>query len=184
MKIRFEGAASVSTLATDVAKLAAEARPTMARVLNTAGGEIRKATVRAEAKQTGLAPSIINRAQRARQASAGSLSFEIMSEGGDVRDKFFRPKEVAGGVEVQPWGVATMVKGGFVMGGAVGRRVPLRLGGNVMMRSGAARGPIKVQHSGLFIPIEMGRGATVDAFESGAAGVGSAVLGALVRLLP
>ena len=184
MKITFQGAAGVQTLANDVAKLAAEARPTMARVLNVAGAEIRKATVRAEAAQTNLKPSIINRAQKEHRAGAGSLVYEIASAGGNVRDKFFKPKEVAGGVNVEPWGVSTMVQGGFTMGGAVSRRVPLKLGGNVMVRTGTGRGPIKVVHSGLFVPVEMGRGATVEAFEQGTEGVGAAVLGALVQLLP
>ena len=184
MKITFQGASGVQTLATDVARLATDSRSTMARVLNVAGSEIRKATVRAESAQTGLKPSIINRAQRERQSSAGSLVYEIDAEGGNVRDKFFGPQEVSGGVVVKPWGVSTMVQGGFTRGGRPANRVALKLGGNVMVRTGTGRGPIKVVHSGLFIPVEMGKGATVEAFEHGTEGVGSAVLAALVKLLP
>lgn len=145
-----------------------------AAALNTAGPMIRKATVAAETAQTGLKKGTINRAQHEKKATVGDLSYSITAGGGDVRAKFFKPRETAKGVVAKPWNKATLFSGAFSRGGRFPERKALSFSG-VFKRVGAGRLPIKSVHSGLFIPTELVTGQTAAAFDAGAAQAGKVI---------
>jgi hypothetical protein len=80
----------------------------LAGLLNSAGEAIHAATVQAEARQTNLPVSTMERAQKATPAAPGRLKFTIASEGGNVRLKYFGAKEggnALGPLDVLPAGV-------------------------------------------------------------------------------
>ncbi len=149
------------------------ARATIAEALNEGGRGVRAQTVVAETAQTGLAGGTIDRAQHEIDASAATLTFTIRSQGGNVRLKFFHPKEGGGGVTASPWNSSHFYARDFLTSGRPGNRRPSpKLHGNVMKPLGRKwGGPIKVDRSGLYIPREMTTGSTASAFEAGAHGV-------------
>ena len=161
-------------------------RGVLAQALNEGGQAVRTATVAAETAQTGLPGGTLERAQQTIEANAGSLSYTIWSEGGNVRLKYFGAKEGGGGVTAHPWNRSTYYDRAFITSGPRGRRAPSpKLGGQVY-RSSSRRwgGPISLVRSGLFIPTEMTKGQTAAAFDRGAASVlattGVARLGAML----
>ena len=79
-----------------------EGKNVLAQALNEGGQAVRSATVAAETAQTGLPGDTLERAQQTIEASGGSLSFTIWSEGGDVRLKYFGAKEAGDGVSAHP----------------------------------------------------------------------------------
>lgn len=138
----------------------------IARAINRGGQMARTGMVKALVAQTGLKYGTLHRAlKKGKGASAGSMEFVIRSSGGDVRVKFFRPREKGSGVTAHPWNTATHYPGGFMKGGRKGARVPLRIKG-VFKRRGASRLPIMTLKSGLYIPKEMITGASAAAFYS------------------
>ena len=148
-------------------------RGVLAQALNEGGQAVRSATVAAETAQTGLPGDTLERAQQTIEANAGSLSYTIWSEGGNVRLKYFGAKEGGGGVTAHPWNRSTYYDRAFITSGPRGRRAPSpKLGGQVY-RSASRRwgGPISLVRSGLFIPTEMTKGQTAAAFDKGAASV-------------
>lgn len=154
--------------AKQIERLSQEAPRELAATLNQVGAGIRRDTIRAEAKQTGLSARVIARAQREVRATASRLEFRIEAAGGNVGLKFFHPTEGRAGVTARPWGVAKMYQGSFIRGGRFPNRVVLSLGGRVFQRVGTDRSPIAKVGSGLFIPAEMTTGNTLRAFEQGA----------------
>ena len=181
---------ALSRYAARLASLAGgEGRGVMAQALNEGGRAVRQATVAAETAQTGLPGDTLERAQRELPADAGSLSYTIWSEGGNVRLKYFDAMEGGGGVTAHPWNRSTYYDRAFINSGPPGRRVPSpKLGGHVYRSVGGSRrwgGPISVMRSGLFIPVEMTRGQTAAAFDKGAASVlATTVVARLGAMLP
>ena len=172
-------ASGLTNLRTRVAGIADHGPALMARALNEAGGAIRQATVAAETAQTGLKQGTIDRAQKTDGAYAERLTFSIRSKGGNVRLKYFGAKEGGGGVTASPWRKKRFYRGAFITSGPRGRRAPSpKLNGHVFrnVEGGAWGGKIETVRSGLFIPTEMTKGATLRAFRKGASGVGVAVL--------
>ena len=166
-----------------------EGRGVLAQALNEGGRAVRQATVAAETAQTGLPGETLERAQRELPADAGSLSYTIWSEGGNIRLKYFGAKEGGGGVTAHPWNRSTFYERAFITSGPRGRRAPSpKLGGHVYRSVGGSRrwgGPISVVRSGLFIPTEMTRGQTAAAFDKGAASVlATTVVARLGAMLP
>jgi len=166
-----------------------EGRGVLAQALNEGGRAVRQATVAAETAQTGLPGDTLERAQRELPADAGSLSYTIWSEGGNVRLKYFGAREGGGGVTAHPWNRSTYYDRAFITSGPRGRRAPSpKLGGHVYRSVGGSRrwgGPITVVRSGLFIPVEMTKGQTAAAFDKGAASVlATTVVARLGALLP
>lgn len=159
--------ASLSAHAARLEQLAAgQGRAFLASALNQAGRAIRDKSVPAEAEQTGLKRDTIDRAQKTIEASASSLAFTITARGGDVRARFFAPRETGGGVIAHPWSRSTHYVRAFTMGGRPGARVPLRFGGEVKMRAGSKRLPLRTVRTGLYIPDEMLRGRTAATLNS------------------
>lgn len=153
------------------------------QALYEGGHAVRAMTVAAETAQTGLQQDTLERAQH---EQLGSLSYTIMSEGGNVRLKYFGAKESGGGVTAHPWNTGHYYSGAFINSGWGGNRAPSpKLGGQVYQRAGRSRLPIAQKRSGLFIPTEMVRGQTAGAFNRGAATVlATTVLSRLGSLLP
>jgi hypothetical protein len=179
-------ARAIERLATKIAGFEREGPMMMAAALNSAGAELRLATVAAETKQTGLAGDVIDRAQTTIDASQGRLAFTILVRGGSVRLKYFGAKEAGGGVSARPWNRPSYYPGAFITSGRPGNRRPSpRLGGQVYtnVSGGKWRGHIKQVRPGLFIPTELTSGATAKSFEVGARGALEAISTRLAALL-
>lgn len=135
--------------------------------LNAVGLKARTQMRRALVTQTGLKYGVITRAIRSESATAGRLQFKIVSKGGDVRVKFFNPRETPRGTVAKPWNKTTTYPRSFMKGGLFPNRVPLRMGTSGVYNRvpGAKRLPIQSTRSGLFIPEEMVDGASRAAFD-------------------
>lgn len=137
----------------------------MARGINATGLKARTEMRRALVAQTGLKYGVFVRALKSKAATPGNLRFEIKSRGGNVRLKFFRPRETRAGVVAVPWNRTTLFPGAFMKGGHFPKRVKLNMGGEVFQRKESGRLPIEGGRSGLEIPEEMVRGLSRAAFE-------------------
>lgn len=168
----------------NVARLGDEGPSIMAAMLNEGGAALREKTVAAETKQTNLSHGVNERAQVPTEASPGRLSFVTTVHGGNVRLKFFGAKESGSGVTANPWGRSTFYPGAFINSGFHGKRAPApKLGGQTYRRVGKSRLPIEQERSGLFMPDELLKGATVQAFESGAPLILDGVLTKLAAMI-
>lgn len=135
-----------------------------AGALNAVGDRAHAHVKQALPPQTGLTKRTINRAIKKRRASVGSLTYEINSQGGNIRLKYFKARETRAGVSAAPWNQRQVFPGTFTRGGRFPARVALKMGGQVFARTGGSRLPIAVQRSGLFIPDEMISKAAYGAF--------------------
>lgn len=168
-----------------LAALGSQAEVVLSRALNHEGDKARTQVVRALTAQTGLLRKTIVKAVRRITAwPTRGLFYGIESKGGDIRLKFFMPRETSAGVSAAPWGGRRVFAGTFMKGGRFPNRVPLRMGGNVFKRAGSLRLPIEVQRSGLYIPDEMIKGASASAFETSFGGLVARVEHEIGRLLP
>ncbi len=178
---------ALSDYAKRLADFAGRGPVVLSQALNAEGLVARQATVKAETGQTGLSGATIDRAQQTIEATPGRLEFWIVSRGGNVRLKFFHPSEGGGGVTATPWNRRTFYRGAFMKSGAQGhRKLSDRLGGQVFenISGGKWGGKIRVMRSGLFIPTEMTKGATVAAFDSAALVIAPRIVSRLGSLLP
>lgn len=139
----------------------------MAAALNSSGRKIATQMRRALVAQTGLKYGVMVRALRTKSASAGRPEFRINSRGGNVRLKFFSPRETKAGVVASPRNQRQLYAGAFMKGGRFPNRVPLNRGKAVFVRIGRSRLPIETERADLYIPDEMIRGASKAAFEQG-----------------
>lgn len=138
------------------------------RGLNRAGDKARTQMKRTLVKQTGLKAGVIARALKTRRANFGSLSYEIVSRGGDISLKHFGPRETRKGVSAAPRGQRAVFNATFLKGGQFPNRKTLKMGGHVFARAGSKRSPIEKRKSGVFIPVEMVTGSTAAAFYAAA----------------
>lgn len=145
----------------------AEASPAaVRRAVNHTGDKARTQMRRALVDQTGLKRKVIVKALKTRKISAKTGgSYTILSRGGDVRLKFFGARETQAGVSAAPWNKRQLFARTFIKGGKFPGRVKLNMGGNVFVRVGSDRFPLKTVHSGLFIPKEMVTGHSAEAFD-------------------
>jgi hypothetical protein len=145
------------------AKAGKKSPTALMRALNRAGQKAKTKMKRALVPQTGLKSGTINRALKSKNAFSGG-NFVIHSEGGNIRVRFFKPKESGSGVIAHPWNRATFYQGAFTKAGGRrkrgsggkytgGRKVVF--GGEVKQRVGKSRLPLKTLKSGVFIPTEM-----------------------------
>lgn len=135
----------------------------MVRAVNHTGAKALTQMRRVLVPQTGLKYRTLKRAVTAKKAFNGG-DFVIKSRGGDVRLKFFKPRETRKGVAASPWNRRKVYPGTFTKGGRFPKRVALSMGGTVLRRTGKSRGPLKVVRSGLYIPTEMVTGNSEAAF--------------------
>lgn len=154
------------------------------RAVNHTGDKARTQVIRVLSKQTGLNYGVIKRAVktiRAYGASAssfvegrGSLTYTMWSSGGDISLKYFKARETRGGVTAAPFGKRQLFAGSFMKGGHFPNRVNVRkLNGHVYEpaspgRTGKSTWGRKVnfKDSGVIIPAEMIKGASLEAFQS------------------
>lgn len=133
----------------------------MGRAVNKAGDKARTDMRRALVNQTGLKYGTFVRALRSTRGGPSSGRYEIKSKGGNVRLRFFRPRETRGGVVAYPWNKQKLYPRAFTKGG---RRPRKALNRGVLQRTGAGRLPVQQARSGLFIPTEMVTGGSEAAF--------------------
>lgn len=145
------------------------------RAVNHTGDKARTKVIRALAEQTGLKYGVIKSAVRTGKAwgasassftqGRGSLSYTLSSKGGDISLKHFKARETRAGVTAAPFRKRESRSGTFIKGGRFPNRVAVSgLNGHVYKRSGAGRGPLEFQNSGVIIPVEMLKGASAKAF--------------------
>lgn len=135
------------------------------RAINHTGMKARTKMKSALVVQTGLKARTMEKALRVTRASIGNGgTFTIKAKGGDTRLHKFAAKETRAGVSAAPWRSRRIYAGTFIKGGHFPNRVDLKKGGVVFQRTGKARYPIRVVHSGLFLPDEMVSGQSAEAF--------------------
>lgn len=156
---------SLSNLSKRLRNAADKNPDALRRAVNHTGDKARTAVRRVLVIQTGLKPKTINKAVQSTRASAkGNPSYVIKSRGGNIRLKYFAPRETRLGVTAAPWGKRKLYATTFMKGGQFPNRVALKLNGAVVMRAGRQRKPLVTPKSGLFIPKEMVTGASAQAF--------------------
>jgi hypothetical protein len=179
---------TLSRYAARIARLAdGQALAVISVGLSVGGEELRKSLVSTEAKQINLSTDTLNRALQSDMPT--DTTFVIRARGGNIRLKYFSPVEGGGGVSASPRGKRTHYPGAFITSGRPGaRRAVAKLNGQVYERIDKSRrawgGKIRQVRSGAYIPDEMVKGATLAAFDRGAAKIGGQVLTRLAAALP
>lgn len=149
------------------------------RAVNHTGDKARTKVIRTLAKQTGLNYRVVTKAVRRGRAwgagaddasfvdGRGSLTYMLSSKGGDISLKYFKARETRAGVTAAPFGERKLFAGTFIKGGRFPNRTSASgLNGHVYKRTGAGRGPLEFQDSGVTIPAEMLKGTSAEAFTS------------------
>lgn len=170
-----------------------KARRAFVRAINRTGQTVGNEAGRTLSDQTGLPRRTGIKAVRreVERATPATLSYVIHGQGGDISLKYFRPRETRKGVTANPWNTRTLYPSTFLKAGWWPKRVVKpNWNGQVFKRVGDGHsymftknhpfvksGLVKrervgtafqKQKSGLFIPIEMVRGATAAAWQQGA----------------
>lgn len=143
-----------------------EAAQAQNRAINRAGDMTRTAMRKALVKQTGLKARTINAALRTKRSSWETLVYTITVRGGDIRLKYFSPRETKAGVSANPFGTRNRFAGTFMKGGRFPDRKELNFGGQVLRRIGKGRLPIEVVRSGVVLPEQVVKGETIAAFNT------------------
>ena len=143
------------------------AGPAINRAVNRTGEMARTQMVKVLVPQTGLKYRAVRSALKLTKAGSSSGSAVIKSRGGDIRLKFFGPRETRKGTSAAPRSRRQVFAGTFMKGGLFPDRKTIRFGkGQVFKRVGSSRLPIVHARSGVFIPEEMIRDASATAFYS------------------
>lgn len=172
--------------ATHILGSEAKARRAFTRAINHTGRIVGNEAGRALSDQTGLPKRTGIKAVRreVERATPATLSYVIHGQGGNISLKYFKPRETRAGVSAAPWNKRYVYASTFMKAGWWPKRVVKpKWNGQVFKRAnsdgysydglrsqGAKRVGTKFtkQKSGLFIPIEMVRGATAAAWQQGA----------------
>jgi hypothetical protein len=156
----------VGRIANIIGAAGAKAPVGIARALNHTVLKARTQMIRALVPQTGLTYRTIRAALKVERASPGKLEASISSRGGNIRLKFFQPRETRSGVSAAPRGQRQVFSRTFMKGGQFPNRVALKSGKQVFVRKGKGRLPLTVVRSGVIIPQEMVDDASEAAFMS------------------
>ncbi len=157
------------------------------RIVNQVGDRTKTQVTRTLTKQTGLPrKTIVKAIGKPSRAHAGSMSYTMETEGGDIRLTYLAPRETRKGVSAQPWGRRQVFGSTFMKAGRFPSRVIApRLNGHVWRRLDTAGRKITQARSGVIIPKEMTSGATAAAFEAIAAPLlKQRVEAAIAKLMP
>lgn len=150
----------------EIVQLAAQFPKVIPQEINKVGDRVRTQVVRTLTKQTGLPKKTIQKAVVTYGASPGKYLYTMKSAGGDIRLRFFKPRETRKGVVARPFGKHTLFAGTFMKGGKFPRRVEVaELSPDVWRRLNKSGTRITQQRSGVRIPVEMITGATGEAFD-------------------
>jgi hypothetical protein len=141
-----------------------KARGIYARAINDTGAKSATATGRALATQSGVKARVGAKAVKKRdRASAGNLEFKIHVKGGDIRMKYFSPRETRKGVSAAPRNQRQIFGGAFMRAGWWPKRVVKgNWNGQVFRRAGEK---FQVVKSGVFLPEEAVIGNTAATFD-------------------
>ncbi|GJE27960.1 phage tail protein [Methylobacterium organophilum] len=167
-------ASAIQRLGNQIGAAGKKAPLALARAINHTGAKARTRMIRALVPQTGLKRKVIVKALRESKASEGALTYAIRSHGGDIRLKHFGARETAKGVSAAPWSKREVYAGTFMKAGWWPHRVVKpNWNGQVFERlnskTSTGMDRFHVVRSGLFIPEEMVKGASAEAFYSMAA---------------
>lgn len=150
-----------------------KAEQALKRALRHTGGKAKTAVTRALVGQTGLKTGTIKRAVKSVDGDAGTMSYVLRTEGGNVRLKFFGPRETASGVSAAPWNSRRVYPGTFMKAGW-GNRWPERFdkpqwNKQVFERAGGktkfGKAKFRNVRSDLYIPDELLTGDSAAAFD-------------------
>lgn len=144
-----------------VAKAGQNAPKALKRALAHTGRKAKTAMGRALVGQTGLKYKTTNKSLK---PVVGNDSYELRIAGGNIRLKFFKPRETRKGVSAAPWNQRRVYAKTFMKGGRFPNRKKLNMNGAVVQRAGGGRGPLKTVKSGLYLPTEATSGASAAAF--------------------
>lgn len=138
----------------------------MPRIVNQVGNRSKTIVIRNLTRQTGLPrKTIVKAVGIPSPARPGKLSYEMVTQGGNIRLKYLAPKETRKGVTAMPWGKRQLYGGTFMKAGKFPNRVEsAKLGGHVWRRLDKSGRRITQARSGMTIPTEMTKGATAAAF--------------------
>jgi hypothetical protein len=156
-----------SQLANAFAAAGAQSVVARRRAVNHVGMKAKTQMIRALVRQTGLERGIIVRAMRVASAASSSASYVMTTRGGNIRLKYFSPKETRAGVTANPHGKRQLYPGTFMKGGRFPNRKSFTKtlkAGNVYERHGKKRFPVGQATSGVYIPVEMLQGDSMTAF--------------------
>lgn len=147
-----------------------EARKALQRGLAHTGNKAKTQVIRELTRQTGLRRAVIVRAVKFSKPSYDDLTYELSSRGGNISLKYFRPRETAKGVSAQPLGQRRVFPGTFTKAGWwPDRTAKPSWNGQVFRRTGGTTqtgmDEFEKVKSDVFIPDQMLKGATVDAWE-------------------
>ncbi|WFS02786.1 hypothetical protein [Rhizobium tumorigenes] len=134
------------------------------RAINDTGKVAATATGRALAKQTGLSGRTGAKAVKKQdRASASNLTFAINLTGGQIRVKYFKPRETASGVSAAPRNNRQVFVGSFMRAGFWPDRVD-KPGWNrqIFYLSGKK---FSVAKTDVYIPVEAVTGDTAQTFD-------------------
>lgn len=157
------------------------------RIINQVGNRAKTLVIRNLTAQTGLPRrTIVKAAGDPAAARPGRLSYEMKTRGGNIRLKYLAPRETRPGVTAIPFGKRTLFPGTFMKGGRFpNRKIVSMFDGHVYRRLNASGSRITQARSGMFIPTEMTRGATRQAFVTTAGPLlRQRVEAALAKLIP
>ena len=170
-----------------VARLKTEFPKVLPRIVNQVGNRTKTVVIRELTTQTGLPRRVIVAAiGNPTVARAGSYVYDMITRGGNIRLKYLRAKEVDGGVVARPFGKPTLYPGAFMKGGRFpDRKTVSQFNGHAFFRLNKSGSKITFARSGVFIPVEMTKGATVASFHRVAAPLlKQRVEAALAKLVP
>lgn len=144
-----------------------KARSAYARAINRSGADASKEVAPALTKATGLPKRTAPKALRRHvlRATPSRLAYQIVATGGDVRLKFFKPRETRKGVTASPWNKRQLYPGTFLRAGWWPKRVPKpNWNRQVFRRVGDKFENVR---SGLYIPEELMKGEPAEAWLRG-----------------
>ena len=132
-----------------------DAKRAFNRALNSEGGKLRTVVRRSLRKQTGAKAGLINKQTKSIRSTFKNMAYIIRARGGYLGLSHFGARQFSYGVRAKPYGRTQKFKSAFIVGS---------MGGNVFVRTSAARFPIKKMF-GPAIPKEMVKDETEQAFK-------------------
>lgn len=150
------------------AQVAKEAPEATRRAINHTGDKAKTAMKIALVIQTGLKRRTMDKALKSSKISQrNGGSYVVKVVGGEAKLSKFGARETRAGVSAAPFNSRRVFGKTFKKGGHFPNRVAIpKLHGQVFVRAGSARFPIRVVKSGVILPNEMLKGLSAQAFYS------------------
>ena len=180
----------IARLATDLAGFGARLPNAQALVINRVITRTKARVIPVLCRQTGLSKKIIVKAVKTLRASPGNPRGALYTRGGEISLRYFGAHEVPGGVQATVKGHVVRYQGHYFRrsGRSPNRYLVRRLNGQVFFSVSGRWGvkeDLRVEKSGVFIPVEMIDGATRQAFlDTIAQDLPGEIATELLKLLP